>query len=141
MRPYLLADDPASRLDERLEAVGDRAAADADGADLDQLACPGVAAGGLGIEDDEGLAAVDRFDEVHDRTDRGLDVGHLLDLADLLSQLLLERDDRLEALVREHDGVGHDRLVLRHFPCLAGSGRMAAGGPDAQCQQHEKYSC
>ena len=91
----LLADDAAGGLDERLEAVGDLAAGEADGADLDELAGPGVLARGLGVEDDEGLAGIDRVHEVDDGVDGRLDVGDLLGLADQLAQLLLQLDDRL----------------------------------------------
>ena len=141
----LLADDAARGLHERLEAVGDLALVDAHGADLDQLASLGVAAGGLGVEHHQRLARLDRLDELHDGADGGLDIGDLLGLAHHLPQLLLQFDDRLQALVREHDRVSHDRLgqdlgagldhhdgVLgaRHDEVKLGLGHLAGEGVD-----------
>ena len=106
---HLCAEDVAARVHERGEAIDDLAVADANGADLDQVRDFGIAAGRLGVDDDElGAAFADLLDELQDGAGAGLEEAQNLGLADGSPHLFLDVDERLEGAVAEEDGIGHD---------------------------------
>ena len=117
-------------LDERRPAVGDLAALDLDGGDLDEIGHLRVGAGRLDVDDDELALRVDAGDEVEDRAGARLEVRDALGLADGLLELLLEVDDRLQGAMAEQDGLGHDVLGQEVRAGLDHHDRVARAGDD-----------
>ncbi len=127
---HLVADDRATRVDEGRPAVGDLAALDLDGGDLDQVGHLRIGAGRLDVDDDELVARVHGVGEVEDRARAGLDERRGLGLADRLAELLLELDERLECAMAEQDGLGHDGLGQELGTGLDHHDRVARAGDD-----------
>src|SRR5450759_268859 len=126
---HLGAEDLAARVHEGREAVDDLAVTNANCADLDQVGNLGIAAGRLGIENDDlvtGLA--DLLDELQNGAGAGLEIHGALGLANGGAQLFLDVDERLEGAVAEEDGIGHDVFGndlgagLDHHDRVAGAG-------------------
>ena len=107
---HLVADDRAPGVDERRPAVGDLAALDPNGRDLDEVGHLGVGARGLDVDDDELAARLRQVGELEHGVGEGLEVRQALRLADEPVELLLEIDERDQRPVPEEDGLGHDVL-------------------------------
>ncbi len=113
---HLRAEDVPARTDEGREAVHDRAVANANGPDLDQVGNLGVATGRLGVDDDKLPAwLADLLDKLQDGACTRLEVAHGLCLTHSRAHLFLDVDKRLESPVAEEDRVGHD--VFGHDRC------------------------
>ena len=125
---HLVADDRSSGVDEGRPLVGDLAALDADGSDLDEVGQLGIGAGGLDVDDDELATGAGPLGELEHGVGERLQVRQALGLADLLAQLVLHVDERGDRPVGEHDRLGHHVLGqdldagLDHHDRVAGAG-------------------
>ena len=107
----LVADDGATRVDERVEAVDDLSIADAQRGDVDDVAVLRLHGRRLDVEDHELRRALGELRaKLHHRVRLGPDEGHLLGRAGRRDQLLLQVDALLELLLPVGNGIGHDRF-------------------------------
>ncbi len=127
---HLVADDRTARVDQGRPAIGDLAALDLDGGDLDEVGHLGIGAGRLDVDDDELVTGVDGGREVEHGAGAGLEERRGLGLADGLAELLLDVDERLERAVAEQDRLGHDGLGQELGARLDHHDRVARPGDD-----------
>jgi len=125
---HLRADDWVPRVDERAPTVGDLAALDLHGSNLNEIRKLRIQSGGLRINHDECTAVCSGLCEGEDTIYARFNVWNALRLPYLCAELLLKGDQRLDGIVTELNRLGHFRFVDQICTSLDHHDRVGRAG-------------